>query len=236
MTSTRPPRLYFSFRSPYSWMGLEKLRRHLPGLFSAVELIPYWDPDEVTARLVAEQDAQFHYQQMSKAKHLYVLADTKRMAARLGLTMAWPVDVDPWWEVPHLAWLAARRAGAAERCYDALVAARWQRGENICDPEVLRHAVGAAGLDGMALAAAPQADTIRAEGVQCLVRAYEEDIFGVPYVCYRRQRYWGLDRMDIFLEDLGASGPPADPADDLAGLPAGISAGAYDRDTAGGCG
>jgi 2-hydroxychromene-2-carboxylate isomerase len=233
---TRSPRLYFSFRSPYSWMGIEKLRRSVPDLFSAVELLPYWDPDEVTAQLVAERGAEFHYQQMSKAKHLYVLADTKRMAARMGLAMAWPVDVDPWWEVPHLAWLAARRAGAAERCYDVLIAARWQRGENICDPEVLRRLAGAAGLDAPALAAAPAAADIRVEGAECLVRAYEEDIFGVPYACYRRQRYWGLDRMGIFLEELRSADPRAGGQGARAGIPAGIAVGSYDRDTAGGCG
>jgi 2-hydroxychromene-2-carboxylate isomerase len=233
--SNRPPRLYFSFRSPYSWMAIERLRHRLPDLFTVAGLVPYWDPDPVTAQLVAERGAEFHYQQMSKAKHLYVLADTKRMAARLGLAMAWPVDIDPWWEMAHLAWLAARRAGAAERCYDALVAARWERGENICDPEVLRQVTTAAGLDGAALAAAAADDDVRAEGAECLVRAYEEDIFGVPYVCYRRQRYWGLDRMDLFLAEFTAR-LAGDGPEPLAGIPAGIAAGSYDRDTAGGCG
>ena len=82
---------------------------------------------------------------------------------------------------------------------------------------------------------ATAATEIRAEGADGLVRAYEEDVFGVPYVFYRRQRYWGLDRVDLFLEEYArpdqASRERAGP-----GALAPIPVGAYDTDTAGGCG
>jgi len=245
VTRTRP-KLYFSFRSPYSWMAIERMRRSRPDLFGRVDLYPYWDPDPVTEQAVKDQDAEFCYQQMSKAKHLYVLGDTKRLAARLDLRMAWPVDVDPWWERPHLAWIAASRDGAGERCYDALVAARWTRGENICEAGVLSRATSAAGLDGDRLAAAAEDPDIRAEGTRALVQAYQDDVFGVPYGYVGRQRFWGFDRMDLFLSaiaaadqaaaDQAAADQAAAAADPLMGVPAGIPMGAYDRDTAGGCG
>jgi 2-hydroxychromene-2-carboxylate isomerase len=239
----RRPRLYFSFRSPYSWMAIEQLRKSIPELFERLDLYPYWDPDARTEQSLRERGAELSYQQMSKAKHLYVLGDTKRMATRLGLKIAWPVDIDPWWEVPHLGWLAARQTGDGERCYDALVAARWGRGENICDPEVFRRVVAGAGLDAAVLGAAAEAADIRAEGVRCLVAAYEDDVFGVPYLLLGRQRFWGIDRVQPFLEEFEAAGGraalselPGCPAGLPAGLPAGIAVGAYDRDTAGGCG
>jgi 2-hydroxychromene-2-carboxylate isomerase len=228
----RTPRLYFSFRSPYSWMAVERLRRALPDLFDRVELFPYWDPDPQTAQALRDRDAELPYQQMSRAKHRYVLVDTKRLANRLGLAMAWPVDVDPWWELPHLGWLAARRAGHAQRCYDALVAARWTEGADICTPEVFRKATTDAGLDGDALLDAAYRPDIRAEGVDGLVSAYADDVFGVPYLLFGRQRYWGFDRVEMFLADLHAAQPPA--ADDR--VPAAVPVGAYDSDTAGGCG
>jgi 2-hydroxychromene-2-carboxylate isomerase len=227
----RPPRLYFSFRSPYSWMAVERLRRSVPDLFGRFDVVPYWDPDAVTAAVLAERGAELPYQPMSKAKHLYVLGDTKRAAARLGLPMAWPVDVDPWWELPHLAWVAARRQGQAERCYDVLVRARWGTGADICDPDVFRKVCADAGLDAAALAAAPDRAEIRAEGVQALVAAYEDDVFGVPYLRLGRHRFWGLDRVDAFLEELARAEPSA-----VLTVPAHIPVGAYDRDTAGGCG
>jgi 2-hydroxychromene-2-carboxylate isomerase len=231
----RPPRLYFSFRSPYSWMAVHRLRRAVPDLFDAVEWYPYWDPDAETQRALQASGAELPYQAMSKAKHLYVLGDTKRLAGRLGLAMAWPVDIDPWWEVPHLAWLAARRLGAARECYDALTAARWERGENICERAVLRRVVAEAGLPADLLDAAVDDPQARAEGLRCLVAAYEDDIFGVPYLRLGFQRYWGFDRVELFLEAYRtARGIDADP---MRGVPvAAVPAGGYDRDTAGGCG
>ncbi|MFI6042477.1 2-hydroxychromene-2-carboxylate isomerase [Nocardia sp. NPDC051321] len=196
----RKARLYFSFRSPYSWMAVEKLARALPGAYEQLEFVPYWDPDQRTEEDLRARDAEFHYVPMSKAKHLYVLIDTKRMAERLGLPIHWPIDRDPWWEVPHLAWLAARRRGRPHSFYRAVVTARWIRGENICDPEVIRGLAVQTGLDGDELVGAVHAADLRAEGADCLARAYDDDIFGVPYLRLGRQRFWGLDRVDQFIE------------------------------------
>lgn len=228
---TPTPRLYFSFRSPYSWLALERLRRAVPDLFGRFHMVPYWDPDEVTARILKERGAELHYQHMSRAKHRYLLVDTKRLAQRLGLTMAWPVDIDPWWEVPHLGWLRARRRGQAQRCYDALVAARWSQGENICDPDVFVRVVTDAGLDGADLLAATGDEDVRSEGVAGLVSAYEQDVFGIPYMCLGRQRFWGVDRVDMFLEALAADGQLV-----AVGAPEPTLGRGYDRDTGGGCG
>lgn len=215
----RRPRLYFSLRSPFSWMTVERLRREIPDLFDRFDLKPYWDPDQQTSAALIERGGEYHYVQMSKAKHLYILQDTKRTAARLGLAMAWPIDVDPWWELPHLGWLAA--ADRAEPFYDALVDARWRRGEDICTPEVVSAAAIRAGLDPEAILAAPRDPAVRARGVDCLLAAYDDDVFGVPYLRLGRHRFWGLDRVDAFLEAYRAREP----------VPA-----AYDTDTAGGCG
>jgi 2-hydroxychromene-2-carboxylate isomerase len=174
---------------------------------------------------------------MSKAKHLYILQDTKRIAGRLGLPLAWPVDVDPWWEVSHLGWLRARRMGRAAEYYEAIVAARWERGEDISDPEVVRAASDAAGLDADAIVAAADDPEIRAEGVACLVQAYEDDIFGVPYLRLGWRRFWGYDRLGDFLAEYRSARRPA-AGEPLAGVPEAVRAGRhpYDTDTVGGCG
>lgn len=196
----RQPQLYFSFRSPYSWMAVERLRAAIPDALERIEFIPYWDPDQTTEAALRARGAEFHYVSMSKAKHLYILMDTKRLAQRLALAMAWPIDVDQWWEVPHLAWLLARRKGRAAQLYDALAAARWLRGEDICERDVLAAAAAEAGLDGAEMVAAVDDPAIRAEGVECLSRAYDDDIFGLPYLRLGRHRFWGFDRIDQFLE------------------------------------
>ena len=196
----RRARLYFSFRSPYSWLTVQRLREAVPDAFDRIDFVPYWDPDRRSRQALAERKADFHYVQMSKAKHLYILQDTKRTAARLGLSMAWPIDIDPWWELPNLAWLMAQELGAAEPFYDALIAARWSRGEDICTAQIVEHAAKAVKLDPSRLVGAPDDPVVRARGIDCLNSAFEDDVFGVPYLCYGRHRFWGLDRLDLFLE------------------------------------
>ncbi|PVE09005.1 2-hydroxychromene-2-carboxylate isomerase [Streptomyces scopuliridis] len=236
----RPPRLYFNLRSPFSWMGLRQLEERFPQAPDVIEYYPYWDPDEKTVAALEERDSGFHYTQMSKAKHLYILQDTKRLSARFGYTMAWPIDIDPWWERPHLAWLKARHLGREREFYTAVTAARWERGENICDAEVLRRVAESAGFDGDEMLAAADDPELRAEGVDALAAAYDDDVFGIPYFKVGRHRFWGLDRVDAFLDELipalekAAESAPATPQE----VPADLlnRVGAYDSDSAGGCG
>jgi 2-hydroxychromene-2-carboxylate isomerase len=228
----RQPRVFFSFRSPFSWLALERLRRRAAQVWAELEMIPYWEPDAETARALAGRGAELHYAPMSKAKHLYILHDTRRLAEALGFRLVWPVDVAPWWELPHLAWLQARRLGRGEAFYDAVTRARWLAGENICDRDVIRRLAGVAGLDGDQLVPSVETPELRAEGVEALYDAWNDDIFGVPYFRNGRHRFWGADRVDSFLESLGAASAPE------AALPEAVQAavGAYDHDTSGGCG
>ena len=117
----RAPRLFFSFRSPYSRFLVAGLLREVPDAHTSVEWVPYWEPDERTQQGLEGHGASIHYADMSKAKHLYILQDTKRLSARHGLSMTWPVDRDPWWVLPHHAWMAARRIGRGKDLYWALI-------------------------------------------------------------------------------------------------------------------
>lgn len=191
---------------------MHRLRTAAPQVCAELEWIPYFDPDHTTSAMLDDRDATFHYVQMSRAKHRYILMDTKRLAGTLGIPMAWPIDRDPWWDLPHLAWLLARRLGRADPFYDELTAARWGRGENICDPEVVRAAAARAGVDPELAAHAPDDPEIRAEGVAGLVTAYEDDIFGVPYLKLGPHRFWGYDRLDAFLRVWQESAGRVDPA------------------------
>lgn len=241
------PRVFFSFRSPFSWMAIERLQRAIPDVHEVFELIPYWEPDAKTEAALAARGAAFHYVRMSKAKHLYILHDVKRLAHAMGLRLAWPVDAAPWWEPSHLGWLKARRFGRGAAFYAAIVAARWQRGENISNPAVVKAAAAAAFLDPEVIGRAVDDPEIRAEAVACLAEAYERDIFGVPFFSLGRERFWGFDRVNAFLHaaavQAAVAAGPSDTVrfaalDPLDGVPAGVreAIGAYDTDSAGGCG
>lgn len=207
----RKPRLYFSMRSPYSWFAIMRLRESFESLDNTFDVYPYWDPDAQTDELLAEAGGKFHYVQMSRAKHLYMLIDTRRIAEGYGKSLQWPVDIDPFWELPHLAWLRARHNGHHWRLYDQLMQARWLHGQDICTPSVVESAAQAAHIDPGPLLTAHEDAAIRTEGAQCLKRAYLDDIFGIPYIKWGSQRYWGYDRVPVFLNDwYGSTPPPAD--------------------------
>ncbi|OKK07795.1 hypothetical protein AMK26_01595 [Streptomyces sp. CB03234] len=243
----RRPRLYFSLRSPYSWMAVDQLERRFPLATELIDYYPFWEPEQRLLQALRDRGAEVLYSPMSKAKHLYMLGDVKRTAARFGYPLAWPVDqLGQEWELPHLAWLAARRRGEELVLYRALVEARWHRGERIYDEDIFIRTADAAGLDGAALRAAEFDPDIRAEAVEVLEAAWEDDVFGFPYFRIGRERLWGLDRLDEFVTALETefgkvSNPEAALAvetDPLDGLPTQLSSqiGAYDWDTAGGCG
>ncbi|MBC2875749.1 MULTISPECIES: 2-hydroxychromene-2-carboxylate isomerase [Streptomyces] len=205
----KPPRLYFSLRSPFSWMAVRLLEEHRPDAHELIEYIPFFEPDPQTMAALTARGGEFHYVAMSKAKHLYILSDTKRLAAKFGFPMKWPIDTgDEWWELPHLAWIKAKELGIHREYYEAVMAARWGRGEDICDRERLLTICRAAGLDGATLVAAPDDPAMREKGVEALMRVYEDDVFGVPYFTSGRHRFWGLDRLADFEAALDQA-PPA---------------------------
>ncbi|HEX5741026.1 MAG TPA: DsbA family protein, partial [Pilimelia sp.] len=126
-------RFYFSFRSPYSWLAYRDLLDRHAGAADRLSWIPYWDPDERSQELLAADGHTFPYTVMSRAKHLYVLQDVARLTGDRGLAVTWPVDRDPVWEVPHLAYLVAQREGEGREFIRRVYRARWEEGRDICD-------------------------------------------------------------------------------------------------------
>ncbi len=203
------PRVYFSLRSPYSWLAWHDLTTRHAELARAIEWRPFWEPDALGDRLLAAAGGRLVYTPMSPEKHRYILQDVRRLAAARGLRPAWPVDRDPVWEVPHLAYLAAREQGAGPAFVAEIHRARWARGEDICDRAVIARIGRDLGVD----VGHPDDPALRALGTAALLDVYRDDVFGVPYFVHRRERFWGVDRLPDFVA--AVSGRPA--AADLTG-------------------
>ena len=241
MIAPRPPRFYFSFRSPYSWLAA----RVIGGLGSAdrdgISYIPFWEPDEITLRALHALGGEFLYTPMSRAKHLYILEDIRRLATSAGVRYAWPIDVNPWWELPHLAYFAARGCGKGREFFDAAYRARWEHGRNICDERTIADIGAEIGAPPGVLVGAPNEAEIRRAGAEALYECYRDGVFGVPFFVHRREKFWGVDRLDAFIRALGAGGE-RDGRSDVARrqppalIPAAGEVGGADVDHAGGCG
>jgi len=192
------PRFYFSLRSPYSWLAYRDLFDRYPTLAAELEWKPFWEPDEQTRKLLADRGGDFLYTPMSKAKHLYTLQDVRRLATDRGLKITWPVDREPWWEVPHLAYLVAREHGQGQEFIAAASRARWEEGRDICDPVTIAGIATGLGLDEAGLTGAAGDPDVRAKGAKALLEVYRDGVFGVPFFVNGFAKFWGVDRLAAF--------------------------------------
>ncbi|MEU5717255.1 DsbA family protein [Streptomyces sp. NPDC020403] len=235
----RPPRWYFSLRSPYSWFAYRDLMATHPEVLDAIEWLPFWEPDEETARLLAEEGVTLPIVAMSRAKNFYILQDTRRLATERGLAeITWPIDREPCWEVAHLAWIAAEDEGRGKDFVAAAYRARWQEGKNISEPEVIADIARELGLDAVRLSTAAQDADLRKRGAALLAESAHDGLFGVPFFITGRDKFWGVDRVAPFVQALRGAGLPVAGKTDVPdpATHAGLLAAGGDAGHAGGCG
>lgn len=227
------PRFYFSLRSPYSWLAYRELVVDHPTVASAVEWVPFWEPDAESSRLLAELGGDFPYSTMSRAKSLYVLQDVKRLAIQRGLGFRWPVDRAPVWEIPHLGYLVAERAGLGEEYVALAYRARWEEGRDICDRATVAGIGRELGLNPDEVADASDDPELRAAGAVVLMQICQDGVFGVPFFVHGFSRYWGMERLGAFVAQLDL--PPARELPTPVGAAVGVGR-SSDEGHAGGCG
>jgi 2-hydroxychromene-2-carboxylate isomerase len=230
MTGKPAARYFFSFRSPYSWLAHRELTKHHPETAKSLSWVPFWEPDPGMTAALEAAGGRVTYTPMSRPKHLYILQDVRRLCQEQGLALRWPVDRNPRWEVPHLAYLVAAEEGRGPQFVDAVYEARWLRGADICDPATIREVAAETGLDPEPLAGAADDPAVRAVAVAALLWIDRDGVFGVPFFTYGYDKYWGLERLSPFLDRLDGDAARA------AGILPADWHGTADLDHAGGCG
>lgn len=225
------PTFYFSLRSPYSWLAWHDLKTLYPKLLQRLRLVPFWEPDSAYRDALGEKGEVFLYSAMSREKHLYILSDVRRLSQRRGLPVRWPVDRDPQWEVPHLAYLAADSAGKGKDFIDVITRMRWQEGADICDPETVAAAAVELALDPEFLRDAHRDPGLREQGLLPLRACIADGVFGVPMFNVGRDKFWGIERLPDFIAAVASATVPAAPDETPLGRPVQAL-----FDHAGGCG
>lgn len=181
-----PAEFVFSFRSPYAWIAAQCV---LPGLPAGtpVRWLPFFPLPEFE-----------NFPPPLPAKLRYLVRDVTRLTKFYGLALKWPSGDDPDWAIPHCAWLHAEAQGRGVPFALALYAARFSRGEDVADPDVLGRAAEVADLDPDPLRAAARDEAGHAALTERIRGDFEQrDIFGVPlFIAPRGSRFWGHDRID----------------------------------------
>ncbi len=195
---------YFSFRSPYAWLAMKRLEEEELGIGSKLSYIPYFEPTGAIANSLKEQGGEFLYQAMSQEKHLYIMGDVKRILAKSNIRAKFPADENPDWKIPHLIFMACSDNDIKKNFAFQIMSDRWLKGKNIWCWEYCQQTLSSLYGDVLATGVIQKAHSsaIEALAAEHLYSAYIDGVFGVPFMTIGRKKYWGQDRLNIFLEDL----------------------------------
>lgn len=186
--SIEPVRLYFAFRSPYSWMATERIAQAGISVDPIAFVKPPADtppPNPIT----------------SPAKGAYVARDVVRLAKRLSFDFALPDPFDIDFARPNNVFQLAKEEDKALSFMLAAYRARFVGGRNISEDEVLCDIAVEAGLDPDATLVAADSADLRARSLMELEKTLETDQpFGVPFFVFQGEPFWGQDRVDLLLE------------------------------------
>jgi 2-hydroxychromene-2-carboxylate isomerase len=236
--------VFFSFVSPYAWKAALFLER-----YRNVRWTPFWVPvrQEIRQRLEA-RGHDVAVSPMPFRKVLYALGDLRRRAAARGEAMALPRDRHADWDLPHLAFLEAKRNAKDREFLMSAYRARWVNGDDITSTDGLARVFESVGLDSQVLTSLAGDHDVCEEAAEGLSRACRSGVFGVPFFVGGRESYWGIDRMSDFIRELDEQ---TEREDGSAGVEESRSAGThipdpppevvdtigmYDFDHPGGCG
>jgi 2-hydroxychromene-2-carboxylate isomerase len=197
---TRPViEFVFDFGSPNAYLAWKVLPAMAAEAGAAVEIVPCLLGGIFKA---ANNRSPMEAFGEVKGKLAYEQLETRRFVARHGLS---DFRMNPHFPVNTLAimrgLIAARRAGVGDRYLEAVLAAMWEQGEKMDDPEVIRRVLDAAGLEGQALLAATQDADVKAELAANTQRAVARGVFGIPTFFVGEEMFFGKDRLDQVVEE-----------------------------------
>ncbi len=187
-------RVYFSFRSPFSWFAFHRITTTGVLDWNEIDAVPIF-PFGKGANLSA-----------GRAKSTYIRQDAERIARAYGLPMNWPEGGgDPDWFPPHQVYLWARQQGKAAAYAREAFMARFGRGLDLASDEVMEAAAEAAGLDGEKALAVAHDPKWKDAVMAGFAHTRKDGAFGVPLFIYRGERFWGNDRLEWLLRAVASA-------------------------------
>lgn len=140
-----------------------------------------------------------------QGKLAYEALETKRFVARHKLDR---YQFNPHFPVNTLlimrGLVAARRLGVEQAYLDTVMAAMWERGLKMDDPQVVAAALAEAGLDAKAILEATQDPDVKAELLANTEQAAARGAFGIPTFFVGDEMFFGKERLGQVEEELAA--------------------------------
>ncbi len=186
-----PLEVFFSFRSPYSYLAIARLWAR-------------WAEGAFQLRLRPVLPMVMRGLPVPRAKRLYIVRDAKRLADAQGVPFGRLVDPLGAGVERCLAVVCALPdAGSKLRFAAAAFEGIWSRARDVATDRGLLAVAEAAGLDEGVVRAALGDESWRGEAETNRVALKEElGLWGVPSLRLGRRTAWGQDRLDTFLTQL----------------------------------
>ena len=188
MSSAKIVRFYWSFRSPYAWFAVHRVETVLAGLPVTLEWIPVFPPPDPSAMVNNPTNVP--------AKIRYIWEDSQRFADAYGLEFKQPEQMDTEWARPHTAFLYAESQGRGPAFAKEAFAARFTRGEDLADDQVLSRIAALVGLDADKVTSAARDATLSERLGDGFKAFFADEAFGVPTFIYRNEMFFGNDRLE----------------------------------------
>ncbi|HEY1057155.1 MAG TPA: 2-hydroxychromene-2-carboxylate isomerase [Limnobacter sp.] len=191
MTTKQTIDFYFDLTSPYSYVAAEQIEAIAQAGNRTVNYKP-------TLLGFVFKSTGNSAPMMNPAKGKYSIKDFPRTARFYGLELNWPK------QFPINATAASRailklKATQPEKVGDfvrALYRAYFVTGSDITSEEGVKAVADGMGLDGAALAAANNDETIKEQMKAAVQESVEVGMFGAPYFVVDGEAFWGQDRLD----------------------------------------
>ncbi len=202
MSNLPPIEFIFDFGSPNAYLALPPLRELAARHGTTVTLTP-----ALLGGIFKATDNQSPMMAFSaiKGKLAYEALERDRFMAKHGLTK---FRINPHFPVNTLmamrGLVAARHLGVEEPYVAAVLAAMWEDGLKMDDPEIFMGALTAAGLDAPALAAKAQEQAVKDELAANTAHAVERGVFGIPSFFVGDELYFGKERLPQIDEQLSS--------------------------------
>ncbi len=186
-------RYYFSPKSPWTYLGHERLIAIAKRHDATIEARP------VKLDAIFPVSGGLPLNQRAAQRQAYRITELTRWSRHLGLPLNPHPEFFPVDDLDAAKTVAAAIAlhghDAALKLAGALLRAVWAQERNIADPETLVQIGNECGLDGVALYAGR-------EDAAELYDRYTNDaialqVFGAPWYEYRGVSFWGQDRLDF---------------------------------------
>jgi len=198
---------YFSFQSPWAYIGHQAFRR----LVEAHDLAVNYKPVLLTG--LFSETGGLPLAKRHPARQRYRLVELQRWREKRGLDFKlwpkhWPFDA----RLADGVVLAAVAAGLDPELYlQQAYAAVWERELDLADPAVLITLADDAGLPGEKLVAHAASDQTRDAYEQNRQDAMAADVFGSPAYVLDGEVFWGQDRIELLADALKSGRGPYRP-------------------------